>query len=132
MMKITGATGVLLQPMLKGLELFAGIKRDEQFGHLILFGMGGIFIEVLKDVVTGMAPIGPEEAEYLISKLKSIKILEGTRGQKGINMPLFIEIITRLSALVDAVPEIFEMDLNPLIASGDELVAVDARIRLEA
>lgn len=131
MIKIKDTTAILIQPMLSGLELFAGAKREGNFGHLILCGMGGIFIEVLKDVSAGLVPVGKDEAVSMIKSLKSYKILEGTRGQEGVNPERFAEVILRLSTLLDAAPEIFEMDLNPLLGKTDKVVAVDARIRIE-
>ena len=118
MMKIPETTGILLQPMLSGMELFIGVKREEKFGHLVFCGLGGIFIEVLKDVQSALAPVSKEEALDMIARLKGKKILEGVRGQKGINIEAYAEIITRVSALVIAAPEISEMDLNPLLGSG--------------
>jgi len=130
MMQIEGAKGVLIQPMLSGTELFAGIKKEDKFGHLILFGLGGIFIEVLKDVRTTLAPLGRAEALSELKKLKSYKIIQGVRGMEGANKDLFANILMRLSALVKAAPEIAEMDLNPLLGSKQQVVAVDARIRI--
>ncbi|VAW30396.1 Acetyl-CoA synthetase (ADP-forming) alpha and beta chains, putative, partial [hydrothermal vent metagenome] len=130
MMQIEGAKGVLIQPMLSGTELFAGIKKEDKFGHLILFGLGGIFIEVLKDVRTTLAPLGRAEALSELKKLKSYKIIQGVRGMEGANEDLFANILMRLSALVKAAPEIAEMDLNPLLGSKQQVVAVDARIRI--
>ena len=131
MIKIPETTAILMQPMLSGIELFAGANRDEKFGHMILCGMGGIFIEVLKDVSAGLVPIGKDEADRMIRKLKSFKILEGVRGQEGASPEKFAEVITRLSALLKAAPEIAEMDLNPLLGKGEKVIAVDARIRIE-
>ncbi len=131
MMQIEGAKGVLIQPMLSGTELFAGVKKEAKFGHLLLFGLGGIFIEVLKDVRTTLAPLGKEEVLAELKKLKSYKIIGGIRGQEGVNEDLFAEVLVRLSALVQAAPEIAEMDLNPLLGSRSQVVAVDARIRIE-
>ncbi len=130
MMAIPETTAVLMQPMLSGTELFAGAKLDESFGHMVLCGMGGIFIEVLKDVSTSLCPIGNAEALEMIRALKSFPILEGVRGKEGIPVEQFADILVRLSALMDAAPEIFEMDLNPLLGNSREVVAVDARIRL--
>jgi acetyltransferase len=130
LMKIPGATGVLLQPMVKGLELFAGVKYEKKFGHLILCGMGGIYIEVLKDFSAGLAPLSKEESSDMIRRLKVYGILKGVRGQEGINIGLFTEIICHISDLVESLPEIVEMDINPLIASKDKIFAVDARIRI--
>lgn len=131
MMKIEGATGVLIQPMLSGIEVFAGIKREDNFGHMILCGMGGIYIEILKDVSYGLAPISLLESREMINNLKSIKLLKGARGKKGIDIELFAKIITRLSALAISAPEISEMDINPLLANENEIVAVDARIKID-
>ena len=130
MMQITDATGVLLQPMLSGTELFAGVKLEENYGHMILCGMGGIFIEVLKDVATRLAPLNIDGALAMIDSLKSRDILEGVRGQEGIDIEGFAEVLVRLSALVEAAPEIYEMDLNPMLGNEERVVAVDARIRI--
>ena len=131
MMEIKEATGVLFQPMLSGIELFAGVKKEPAFGHMILFGLGGIFIEVLKDVRTVLAPASKEEIGRELKQLASYKIIEGVRGQGGVNQTMFVDVISRLSALVAAAPEISEMDLNPLLGTSDSVVAVDARIKLE-
>lgn len=131
MIRIKDTTAILMQPMLSGMELFAGANREPKFGHLILCGMGGIFIEVLKDVSAGLTPLGNDEALQMIRKLKSYKMLEGVRGQQGVNPEKLADVIVRLSALLQAAPEIAEMDLNPLLGKGEQVVAVDARIRLE-
>ncbi len=130
MMKIPDVTGILLQPMLSGTELFIGVKKEDKFGHLVLCGLGGIFIEVLKDIQSTLAPVSMDEALDMIGKLKVKKILDGVRGQKGINIERYAEIITRVSALAMAAPEITEMDINPLMGTGDKIVAVDARINI--
>lgn len=131
MMQIEGATGVLLQPMLKGLELFAGAKREGKFGTLILCGMGGIMIEVIKDFSQALSPLSKNEALHMIESLKSFKLFQGYRKQAGISIEAFTEVLLRLSALVETAPEIAELDLNPLLGTPDTLVAVDARIRIE-
>lgn len=131
MMQIEDTHAILLQPMLKGTELFAGIKYEPGFGHMILCGLGGIFIEVLKDVSSAISPIGAEEARKMVTSLRSYPIIKGVRGQKPINEQHFIEIIRRLSALVETAPEIVELDLNPLLGNDKHVVAVDARIRIE-
>lgn len=131
MMKIKDTTAILIQPMLSGMELFAGAKREEKFGHLVLCGMGGIFIEVLKDVQAGLVPVSEHEALSMIQRLKSYKLIQGVRGQEGTDEKLFAQIIVKLSELLQAAPEIFEMDLNPLLGSKNKIVAVDARIRIE-
>lgn len=130
LMKLSGAKGVLIQPMVKGRELFAGVKYEKKFGHFILCGMGGIFIEVMKDFSVGHSPLSKEESMDMISRLKIFPILKGTRGQQGINTDKFAAILVQLSELVQAVPSIMEMDLNPVIASGDSIHVVDSRIRI--
>lgn len=130
MIKIPETTAILIQPMLSGTEIFAGAKREGDFGHLVLCGLGGIFIEVLKDVKAGLAPLSSSEAKEMIRGLKSYGIIKGARGQEGVNEDIFADIIVRLSALVQIAPEIEEMDLNPLLGRKDKVVAVDARIRI--
>ncbi len=131
MMKIPDATGVMVQKMLKGTELFIGAKYEERFGHVVLCGLGGIFVEVLKDVSSGLAPLSYGEAYSMIHSLRGYKILKGTRGQQGINEQKYAEIIVRLSTLLRFATEIKEIDLNPLLADADNVVAVDARILIE-
>ncbi|HPD94580.1 MAG TPA: acetate--CoA ligase family protein [Tenuifilaceae bacterium] len=131
MIKIKNTTAILIQPMLKGVELFVGAKREDKFGHMVLCGLGGIFIEVLKDVKAGLAPLSANEALTMIRGLKSYGIIKGVRGQEPVNENQFAEIVSRVSALVNAAPEIFEMDLNPLLGTSTKVVAVDARIRIE-
>ena len=131
MMRIPEATGVMVQKMLKGTELFIGAKYEERFGHVVLCGLGGIFVEVLKDVSSGLAPLSYAEAYSMIHSLKGYKIIKGTRGQKGINEQKYAEIIVRLSTLLRFATEIKEMDINPLLADEHGVVAVDARIRIE-
>ena len=128
MMNIEGATAVMVQKMLKGTELFVGAKYEQRFGHVVLCGLGGIFVEVLRDVSSGLAPLSYEEAHSMIHSLRGYKILKGTRGQQGINERKYAEIIVRLSTLLRFATEIKEMDINPLLADADDIIAVDARI----
>ncbi len=121
----------MLAQQLHGTEVFIGAKREGGFGHTVLCGLGGIFIEVLKDVRTGLAPISACEALGMISSLRSYRIIEGVRGQEPVNQEKFADIVSRVSALVGAAPEIFEMDLNPLLGNSESVTAVDARIRIE-
>jgi len=130
-MQIKDATAVLIQNMLSGREVFIGATFEPKFGHIILAGLGGIFIEVLKDVNSGLVPVSRSEATDMIKNLRSYKLIEGIRGQEGVNQEIFADIICRLSALLQAAPEIQEMDLNPLLGKADSLTAVDARIRIE-
>ncbi len=131
MMQIKDTTGILLQPMLSGRELFAGAKFEPGFGHMVLCGIGGIFIEVLKDVQNALAPVSEEEALNMIRNLKSYKLIEGVRGEEGANEKMFAQTVSRLSALLEAAPEIMEMDLNPLLGTQQHVTAVDARIRIK-
>lgn len=131
MMQIPDAKAVMVQKMLKGTELFIGAKYETRFGHVVLCGLGGIFVEVLKDVSSGLAPLSYDEAYSMIHSLRGYKILKGTRGQKGINEQKYAEIIVRLSTLLRFATEIKEMDINPLLADGNDVVAVDARILIE-
>nr|WP_319399435.1 acetate--CoA ligase family protein [uncultured Carboxylicivirga sp.] len=131
MMKIEGATSVMIQPMISGVELFIGASYEPGFGHLLMCGLGGIFVEVLKDVSTALAPVSVNEALSMIRNLKGYKIIEGVRGKLGVDEKLFAEIIVRLSQLLHVAPEIKELDINPLLGEGSKITAVDARIRLE-
>ncbi len=131
LIKIKDTYAVELYPMLFGTEIFIGASKEEKFGHQVLFGLGGIFVEVMKDVKAALAPVNREEAKSLIQQLKGYKILEGVRGQDSVNIDLFAEIVARVSALVTAAPEIVEMDLNPLLGTSKSIIAVDARIRIE-
>ncbi len=131
MMRIKDATAVLIQPMLSGTEIFVGAKREEKFGHLILCGLGGIYVEALHDISYSLSPVSKMEADEMIHGLRAIKLLEGTRGKEGVNLTLFNEVIRRISALCEAAPEIFEMDINPLLGNTKNITAVDARIRIE-
>ena len=131
MMQLPEVTAIMVQPMLKGTELFIGAKYEEKFGHVVLCGLGGIFVEVLKDVSSGLAPLSYEEAYSMIRSLRAYKIIKGTRGQQGVNESKFAEIIVRLSTLLRFATEIKEMDINPLLATEKHVIAVDARIRVE-
>jgi len=131
MLKINGATGVLLQPMLEGLELFIGAKYEPGFGHIILCGIGGIYVEVIRDMATGLVPLSDGEAGRMIRSLKGFKILEGMRGQPGIDIRVFEEILERLSVVLNHNSRIKELDLNPLMGRAEQIVVVDSRIRIE-
>jgi acetyltransferase len=128
---IDGAEGVLIAQMATGLELFLGAKYEEKFGHIVLCGMGGIYVEVLKDVASGLAPLSHSEAKSMIKSLKSYKILKGYRKQDGVNIEKFAEIIVRLSTLLRFATEIKELDINPLLGNDREILAVDARVKIE-
>ena len=131
MSKIEGVVGIQLQPMLSGTEVFIGAKKEDRFGSLVMCGMGGIYIEVLKDISSGLSPVSQTEATEMIHSLECYKMIQGTRGQEGVNEVVFNETIRRVSALCQAAPEIYEMDINPLLGNEKSLTAVDTRIRIE-
>lgn len=131
LIKIKDTYAVQAYPMLFGTEIFIGAMRTPLFGHQVLCGLGGIFVEVLKDVQAGLAPIGVADAKEMIKRLRGYKIIQGVRGQDPVNEDLYADQIARVAALVQAAPEIAEMDLNPLLGSPTAVVAVDARIRIE-
>lgn len=131
LMGIKDATSVLVQKMHSGIELFAGAKYEPDFGHIIVCGLGGVFIEVMKDISYGLAPISTNEALLMMKELKSYKLIQGVRGKDGIKESVFADKIVRLSALVQYAPEIIEMDINPFLGKLDIVIAVDARIKIE-
>ena len=131
MIQIPQAVGVLLQPMLKGTEVFIGAKREEGFGHMILCGLGGIYIEALKDVSSALAPVTADEAAGMVKRLRGYRIIRGARGMEGIDEGRFADAIARVSMLCTVAPEIAEMDINPLMGNLNGVTAVDVRIRIE-
>jgi acetyl coenzyme A synthetase (ADP forming)-like protein len=134
--KMPGAKilGVLVQQMCSGgRELILGMNRDPHFGPLMMFGMGGIMVEVMQDVSFYLAPLTAEEAKQMLIGTRTYKLLVGARGQKGVDIEAVAEALQRLSQLVTEFPEIQEMDINPFMVgpAGTTPVAVDARIRVE-
>ena len=127
-MKIKDARGVLIQQMIEGTEVILGAKKEDRFGHLIMFGLGGIYTEALKDVSFALAPLGIEEGMSMIEKIKTLPILKGIRGQKGVSLDVLADYLARLSLLVDSFPQIEEIDLNPVKGYENDLYVVDSRI----
>ena len=130
----TEILGVLVQEMVKkGREVILGMNRDAHFGPLMMFGMGGIFVEVLKDVAFHLAPLTHDEAVAMLASTKTYKMLKGVRGQEGVDLDAIAEALQRLSQLVTEFPEIQEMDINPLVVGphGTTPIAVDARMSVE-
>ncbi|HEX2381770.1 MAG TPA: bifunctional GNAT family N-acetyltransferase/acetate--CoA ligase family protein [Acidimicrobiales bacterium] len=124
-------TGALVQPMARpGVELIAGAVRDDSFGPLILFGMGGVTAELLGDRGVRVAPLSDVEASELVHSLRCAPLLTGYRGAQPVDVDAIADLLVRLSLLTRDVPEIRELDLNPVIASSDRVVAVDARVRV--
>ncbi len=131
MMQIKNTTAILLAEQAEGIELFLGASYEPKFGHVVMCGIGGIFVEVLKDTTSGLAPLTFEEANSMIRNLKAYPIIKGFRGKCGVSRKKFAEIIVRLSSMLRFATEIKEMDINPLMGNKDKIVAVDARIRIE-
>lgn len=129
--QIPGAEGVLIQPMVSGPEVIIGASREEGFGHLIMFGLGGIYAEVLKDVTFALAPVTRDESLRMIRGIKSFPVLEGVRGEPGMDIAILADFIRRLGRLVDDFKQIREIDLNPVKGRGSDLFIVDARIILQ-
>jgi len=127
---IKDARGVLIQPMVEGTEVILGASRAGDLGHLVMFGLGGIYTEVLKDVAFALAPLAREECRAMVTAIRSYPILEGVRGQEGVSVERLADHVERLGRLVFDFPAIGEIDLNPLKGIGSELYVVDARIIL--
>jgi acetyltransferase len=128
MSRIVQFDGILIQQMVSGTEVILGAKKEEGYGHLIMFGLGGILTEILKDSQFCLAPLGLKESEDLIRRIRSVKVLEGVRGQKGMSIPLLADYLTRLGRLVCDFPQISEVDFNPVKGEGENLFVVDCRI----
>ncbi len=124
--------GVSVQPMAKGgLEIIVGMTKDPQFGPVLMFGLGGVLVEVLKDVAFRIVPLTRRDATQMIHEIKGYPLLEGYRGQEPANVPMIEDTILKVSGFVEQHPEIKELDLNPIFAYKDGLAAVDARVVLE-
>jgi acyl-CoA synthetase (NDP forming) len=124
--------GVSVQPMASpGVEVIIGISTDPQFGPVIMFGLGGIMVEVLKDVSFRIVPVTERDAREMIREIKGYPILDGYRGQKPASIPALEKLIVKVSQFIEKNPQIKELDLNPIFAYPDKAVAVDARIILE-
>ncbi len=131
LMRIEGAAGCVVQQMVPGTEVIIGANREEGYGHLIAFGLGGIYTEALKDVQFRLAPLSRHEAVGMIHGIHAFPLIEGVRGQPGMDLRRLEDMLLRVSLLVTHFPQIREMDLNPVKGYGAELFAVDARIIIE-
>ncbi|MBI4159102.1 acetate--CoA ligase family protein [Candidatus Woesearchaeota archaeon] len=120
--------GILIQEYITGNEIIIGIKKDPTFGHIILFGLGGVYTEVLKDVSLRVCPINKKEALRMINEIKNIKILEGYRKQKPVDKNVLSALLMKISQIPLKNKGIAELDINPLIANGKSIIAVDARM----
>ena len=124
--------GVSVQKMaLPGVEVIIGMSKDPQFGPVLMFGLGGVFVEVLKDVSFRIVPVTRTDASEMIKEIKGYPILEGYRGKEPADISALEELIIKVSEFVDQNPQIKELDLNPIFAYEDRAIAVDARIILE-
>ena len=124
--------GVLLSPMAdpKGTEVILGVTYDPQYGHLLMFGLGGIFVEVLKDVVFRSLPLARSDAWDMLAGIQAVKVLDGVRGQPPVDKGALVELLLKISALVTAHPEIAELDLNPVRCYREGYAVLDARVVL--
>jgi acyl-CoA synthetase (NDP forming) len=115
-----------------GMEVIVGAKAEEGLGHLVMFGIGGIYVEILEDVVFKLSPVTTVEAQEMLSSIKAASLLDGVRGQLGVDKEGIVEIVLRLSQLVTEQPTIQEIDLNPVIAYRDCVYTVDARVSVDS
>jgi acyl-CoA synthetase (NDP forming) len=121
--------GVAVQKMAPaGTEVIVGMSKDPQFGPVMMFGLGGIFVEVLKDVAFRIVPLEPKDAREMVREIKGFPVLEGVRGQEPADIEALEKLILQVSEFIEAHPEIDELDLNPVFAYKDGVIAVDARI----
>jgi len=124
--------GVSVQKMVRpGTEVIVGTSKDPQFGPVIMFGLGGIFVEVLKDVAFRVIPIDRRDAQEMVKEIKGYPLLQGYRGKEPANITVLVEMILKIANLIHKNPQIKELELNPIFAYKDSAVAVDARIILE-
>ena len=124
--------GISVQKMAPpGTEVIIGTSKDPQFGPVIMFGVGGIFVEVLKDVSFRIIPVNRRDAQEMIREIKGFPLLQGYRGKEPANIPALVEMILKISRFINENPQIREMELNPVFAYKDKALAVDARIILE-
>jgi acyl-CoA synthetase (NDP forming) len=128
LVQIQDASGCLVQEMVTGTEVLIGAKREDGFGHLVAFGLGGIYTEALKDITFALARLSEEEAERMIRSMRAFPLIQGVRGQPGLDIELLSDWLIRISMLVDDFPHIRELDLNPIKGSGTDLYVVDARV----
>ena len=128
---IEGYTGVMIQQMVGGTEAIVGVSREEGFGHLVMFGLGGIYAEALKDAQFRLAPLSRQEAGSMIRSIRALPIIQGVRGEQGMDLDVLEDVLVRIALLVTDFPQVKEMDLNPVKGYGTELYAVDSRIILD-
>ncbi len=123
--------GVMVERMARGHEVIIGASRDPQFGPVMMFGLGGIFVEILKDVSYRLAPLNPWEAREMVREVKAYPMLAGARGGRPVDEEALADVLVRVSYLVDGFREIRELDLNPAFVDGAEVAVADARIIID-
>jgi acyl-CoA synthetase (NDP forming) len=124
--------GVAVQKLARpGVEVIIGMSKDAQFGPVLMFGLGGVLVEVLKDVSFRIVPLSPRDAAEMIREIKGYPLLEGYRGGEAVDLSYLEELLIKVSDFVEKTPEVMELDLNPVFAYSDGAVAVDARVILE-
>jgi acetyltransferase len=125
-------SGLLLQPMVNaGKEMLVGVVRDAQFGPVLMVGLGGVYVEVLEDTAVRLAPVSTAEAKAMLGELRMAPVLKGIRGESPVDLTALSRAVAALSRLGADVPELAEIEINPLVASPGGVVAVDARARLD-
>ncbi len=127
-MGIRGAEGAIVQKFYEGHWVLVGMKRDAQFGPVLAFGLGGVFVEVMKDVVFRIAPVSVKEAKGMVREIKGYKVLEGARGGLKANVSKIVSTIVKVSRLAMREKDVKEIDLNPIVVNSKEAVPVDVRI----
>lgn len=120
--------GILVEETLSGIQIIAGSSQDPQFGPILMFGVGGIFVELLRDVSFRVIPITMHDAEKMISEIKAYNILCGARGQKPVNIRAISDTLLKISNMIDSETNIMELDINPLFVNDKEAVCGDARM----
>ena len=128
--KVNNLKFFIQKQQLKALELIVGAKKEQGLGHVIMFGLGGIFVEIFKDVTFNITPVSNTEANEMLDNIKAVKLINGYRGSEGVNKNMLADVLQRVSKLVTENPEIKELDINPIFAYKDKVCAVDARIIL--
>lgn len=123
-------TGIIIQEYVKGREFIIGIKKDPTFGHVIMFGAGGIFVESLKDVTFRVCPVTERDVDSMLSDLKNQWLISGARGERPINIKLLKQVLIKVSKLPQRYKKIEELDINPLMGSESEIKLVDMRLMM--
>ena len=126
--QIPDSEGVLVQQMIHGTEVILGSSKEDKFGHLVMFGLGGIYAEILRDVQFALAPVSADEGRTMIASIRGRDLIRGARGEAGMDENILADYIQRLGRLVSDFPQIAEIDLNPIKGGGSDLYVVDARI----